>query len=426
MNNQLQLPLLPALVLAALLGSLGCHRPTPTSTSTPAGEVKPARVNLIAPEKRSLRRVVEQPGVLHADEITMLQGRIAGYVGAVKVDIGTRVKTGDVLVELRVPDLDRELEEKQAKQRQAEAEITQARRGLTAAEARADEMKAGISRAEATVERWRSENERVGALVTRGVIDQQTRDETTNQYRSAQAGLEEANSRVISAKAAVGKAEADVKAALAKRDVALAEVGRVEAMVDFKRIVAPYSGVVTQRDVNVGDLVQLGRGTPLVTVARWDKVRAVIQVPEADAPLIHDGMDLSLTLLGRAMTVKVARTSWALQPGTRTLRVEADIPNADGALRPGTFVTARLTPNLPETWTVPASAVVRLGDLIAMYRVEAGKLVQIPVEIGANDGQFTELRRWRKSTSPAVWIPFTGEERLVESAAGLFDGQAVE
>ncbi|MGL4555725.1 MAG: hypothetical protein ACRC33_31545, partial [Gemmataceae bacterium] len=85
-----------------------------------------------------------------------------------------------------------------------------------------------------------------------------------------------------------------------------------------------------------------------------------------------------------------------------------------------------LIATLPEAWAVPAAAVARLGDVVAVYRVEGGKAVQTPVELGHADGSSVEVRRWRRSAAPAAWEPFTGAERVADKAAGLFDGRPVE
>lgn len=418
-----------ALIVGLIATLAGCQRTSTEEHLTTKGggssDSPIARVTLISPVKRSLTRIVEQPGSIQADEATVLHARVPGYVGKRYVDIGQRVKAGELLLEVVAPELDNDLQEKEARERQAAAEIIQAQRAFTAAQAKTAEAKAGIARAEALAQRWKSENDRVASLVGRGVIDEQTRDETINQYRSAQASLEESRARVRSAEASEAKAEADVTGSRAKHDVARAEIGRAKVMVTLKKIVAPYDGIVTAREANEGDLIQPGRGQGLLSVARLDRVRAVVQVPEADAALVRAGDELTLSVLGRLLTAKVSRTSWALLPGSRTLRVEADIPNPDGTLRPGTYITARLTASLPETWTLPITAVARLGDVLAAYGVENGKAKQIPVEIGPSDGLFVEVRRQRKSATPAVWVPLDATERFVEKAAGLFDGRPV-
>jgi len=311
---------------------------------------------------RPVTRVVDQPGVIQATEETQLHARIPGYVALLHVDIGARVKMGDVLAELSAPELVQEVAAKKALVLRAEAEANQARKALASSRAEAEaksaviaETEAGITRTEASRQRWAIESERMTRLVQQGILDPQTRDETINQAAAAQASHAEALARVTSARALaskagtdIEKADADVLAAEAQVAVAKAEAGRVEAMLAFGKITAPYDGVVTRRRVNTGDFVQPTVGKPdgLFTVAKLDPVRIVIQVPEADAALVTDGSPVKLTipaLKGQPILARVTRSSWALDPGSRTLRVEIDQPNADHRLRPGMFVQSQIT-----------------------------------------------------------------------------------
>jgi RND family efflux transporter MFP subunit len=293
-----------------------------------------------------------------------------------------------------------------------------------------------MSRAQALYDRWQSEANRIAGLVQTGVIDAQTRDETLNQFRAAEAGRNEATAKVASAEAAVTKARADrdkagadVAAAEARREVARAEVRRLAALLGYARITAPYDGVVTRRAVDTGDFLPAAAGKQGVfTVARLDPVRVVVQVPEADAGLVHEGLPVRVTvqaLGGPELAGTVTRTSWSLEPGSRTLRAEADLPNPDGRLRPGMYVYARVTSELPAAWAVPATAVGRAGDDYVVYLAEGGKAVRTPVQVIRGDGQFTQVRRFRKPGAPD-WVDFTGAEAVATPAAGLSDGQPVQ
>jgi hypothetical protein len=183
--------------------------------------------------------------------------------------------------------------------------------------------------------------------------------------------------------------------------------------------------------VNTGDFVQPagGKGDWLFTVSRLDPVRVVVEVPEADAALVRDGAEVSLSIpalrIG-ALKAAVSRTSWALAPGARTLRTEVDLPNKDGRYRPGTYVYARLTAEQPAAWTLPAAAVVKQGDLNVCYRIEGGKAVRTPVQVGRGDGQVVEVQKFLKPGSASDWVDPTGKEEVAGKAAGLSDGQAVE
>jgi multidrug efflux pump subunit AcrA (membrane-fusion protein) len=162
-------------------------------------------------------------------------------------------------------------------------------------------------------------------------------------------------------------------------------------------------------------------------VARTDPVRVVVQVPEADAGLVAVGQDVRVTLQavpGPPATGKVARTSWSLEPGSRTLWTEIDLPNEKGLVRPGMYVNARLTAELPAAWAVPAAAVGKVGDESVVFLVENGKAVRVAVQSLRGDAQFTQLKGYKRAGS-AEWTEFTGGEPVATPAAALTDGQSI-
>ena len=441
--------------LSLLIGFLGivaagCNR----EQAAPAGPPAPAavKITVVNPEMRALKRVVEQPGTIQPFEETALFARLTSYVGAIaedpskkdppharQIDRGSLVRKGQVLAELSVPELEEELKQKQALVKQAAAEVAQADKALVAAGATVaaasesvGEAEAGVVKAQALYDRWQSEVSRISGLVKGGIIDAQTRDETQNQFKASEAGRNEATARVAAMRAEVKKAEAnrdkaaaDVDAAKARQEVARANVGEGNARRGYLKIVAPYDGVVTRRAVNTGDLVSATEKLPLFHVARTDPVRVVIQVPEADAGLVAVGQDVRVSLqavAGPAETGKVARTSWSLEPGSRTLWTEVDLPNPKGLVRPGMYVNARLTAELPAAWTVPAAAVGKAADESVVYLVEAGKAVRVPVQLGRGDGQLTQVRRYKRPGS-SDWTDFNGSESVASPAASLSNGQ---
>jgi multidrug efflux pump subunit AcrA (membrane-fusion protein) len=358
---------------------------------------------------------------------------------------GKEVEPGEVLAEIAIPEMEEEARQKQALVRQAEAEVEQVKRALAAADANVAhyqaavaEARAGLTRAEAQHDRWQSEHARLVSLVQRGVIDAQSRDETENQYKAATAGWEEAKARVLTTEAAVRKAradrdraEADVGAAGDRLEVAKAEARRLEALLQYTQIRAPFDGVVTRRRVNTGDFLQAGGGTDggIFRVARRDPVRVVIDVPEVDAALVRDEAEVKLqvqALAGPELNAAITRTSWALEPGARTLRAEIDLANPDDRYRPGMYVYARIEARLPEGWTLPVSAVARQGNTALCYLVQGGKAVRTTVQVGPGDGQVIEVRKWQKPGSPDGWADFTGQEQVADQAARRTDGETIQ
>lgn len=437
-----------ALAMAIFIGCNGQSRPV----TNPAAATAPA-IAIVKPDKRPVKRIIEQPGSVQAFEETLLIPKVPGFVKELAIDpnkkerpvhdraidLGSRVAKDQVLAELVVPELDEEYKQKEALIRQADAEVTQSQKAVIAATAGVDaakayvaETKAALSRTQALYDRWQSEANRVARLVTGGVIDTQTRDETLNQFKAAEALRAEAVAKVISSEAAVAKAyadrdkaTADVAAAEAKRDVTKAELRRVGAMREYLKIKAPFAGIVTRRSVNTGDYVAADGKRGLFAVARIDPVRVVVNVPEADAGLVEVGQKLQIALPSMPpLTGNVVRTSWSLDPGSRTLRTEIDLPNPDATLRPGMYVYARLTTELPAAWSVPVVAVGKINEEAVIYLVENGKAVRVAVQLARGDAQFTQLRSYKRPGT-SEWIEITGNESIASPASALSDGQAI-
>jgi multidrug efflux pump subunit AcrA (membrane-fusion protein) len=439
-------------LLALVVGLLaigGCSQPAAVSPAPGSSASPPAIAAGTHPKRKALVQVVEQPGTLRAYEETQLYARVPGYVrlkydseGKLVTDIGRKVKgprydasgketePGEILAELDVPDLEQEASQKRALVAQAEAETEQAQQVLAAAVANIAVVEATVTEAKALYDRWESESNRIAGLAKQGVIDAQSRDETKHQFRAAEGRLESARAAVLKAKADRDKAQADVKAARARVEVARAELRRLETLLGFARIPAPFDGVVTRRRVSNGDFVQpAGKGDWLFAVARINPIRAVVAVPEADAPLVREGAEakLSIQVLGGAeRTGPVARTSWDLETGSRTLRTEIDLPNKDGTLRPGMFVSARVNCRLPEAWVLPATAVIRQGDTMVCFLVEDGKAVRVPVQVGRGDGKEIQVFKYQKPGTPPVWTEWTETDRVAAQAVGLSDGQPTQ
>lgn len=434
-----------------LIMGLGCSRSAPPAAQLKADAGPP--ITIVKPQQTSIKRVIEQPATLQPDEETRLHAKLPGFVRKVYVDIGHRVngpkfddkgreiKPGDLLAELTIPELEEESKQKLVQVQFAHAEVQQQHKAVTAAEANVasadsqiDEATAGLAKAQAVYDRWESEYKRVNQLMGSGVIDVQTRDEVQSQFKAADAARQEAKAKVASAEAAArkaradhGKAEADVKAAEAKLGVQEADARRVAALLSYAQIRAPFDGVVTVRRVNTGDLLSTGKPS-VFSIARLDPIRAVVHVPEADAGLIKDGLDLTLSFpakRGSVLKANVTRTSWALEPGSRTLRIEIDLPNADAQLRPGMFATAKMTTELPPTWTIPVTALVTGREVPSCFFVETGKAKRVELQIGHGDDQRVEVKKWRRSGSTETWVDITGSETIAIPGNKVSDGQTI-
>jgi RND family efflux transporter MFP subunit len=396
---------------AALLSAGGCQRPAPAATpqEQAAAPRKEAAVRVVKPERKTVRHPIEQPGFnIEAFQETPLYAKISGYVQKWNVDIGDRVKKGQVLVELYVPEMVADVRQKEAAVKQAGAQVQQAN--------------AAVLTAEAQLARAKSQYERLSQSGRTGTISQEAVEETRLGYEAARAGLE--------------KARADVAAAEAQKGVAEAGRDSAQIMLKYAQILAPYDGVVTQRNINTDDFVlptgTRARGLPLYTVDQIDPVRVFVNIPGADAPWIKDDDSVSLRLLGAGGTLfqgKVTRNARSLDPQTRTLRTEIDIPNPDGKLLPGMYVQSSIVVEHRDARTLPAAAVVTEGDQTFCYRVADGKAVRTPLQVGLRGGGLVEvLRKQVKSPSPGEegrWEDVTGDEEVVADPATLSDGQPV-
>jgi multidrug efflux pump subunit AcrA (membrane-fusion protein) len=440
--------LLSAALAMLAAGAGGCGRSTATAAPSRTVETPPV-VETIRPTCETVAQVGEQPGQIEADEEAPLHARVSGYVKAWFVDIGDIVKKDQLLAELSVPELDQELRRKEAALLLARAETVRAERAQDAAQANVERAGAAVSQAEAVNarteanrQRWDAEYRRARRLRPGGVITGSEFDATQDHYHTATAAMAESKAALALARAEhkarladLAQAEANVKVALAKQRVAEADRDRLAEMVRFARITAPFDGVVTRRGIETGQLVQPPAGTPgspLFTVVRTHRVRIMVDVPESAAVHVHKDMkaDVRVGALGQRVLVgEVTRTTWALDTRTRTLRTQVELDNPEGLLRPGMFVSVRLTMKRPGTLLVPATAVYRTNDERAyVVCVENGRAVRTHVQVGERYRARVELLRKEglSSGGPAGWVALTGKEEIIASNPAAYDdGQAV-
>jgi multidrug resistance efflux pump len=379
---------------------------------------------------------VIQPGTIQAFEVTPIYSRISGYVERYLYDIGARVKAGDVLIDMWIPDYVEQHGQTSAAVKRAEVQIRVADSALRAAEAKLEtaiarivSAEAGVKRAQASYTRWESEYKRLEDLVKQRVLDVQVRDETYRQFEEAAAAREqavaavsEANSSRDQAAADRDRARVDVDAARADLEVARARDRESRVQVEYGRIKAPYAGVITQRNVSPGDYLQPGGGTgaqarPLFILEQVDPVRVFIGVPELASFFVHDG-DTALirfqAIPGATREGKVVRSGFSLNSTTRTLQTEIDVPNADGHLRPGWYVTVTLTIDRKQVWTLPSDAIRFEGQQNYYVFLEVdGKPARTQVLVGASDDTHTEvLKKFAPGFNTNDWPSFDGTERV--------------
>jgi RND family efflux transporter MFP subunit len=429
------------LALVAIMAG-GCGGRGAAPATPPAARERSAPVVNVAvttPARATLRRVVVQPAQIEAYEATDLHARLSGFVEQVLVDIGDEVKLGQPLVVLGLPELVAERAQKAAAVEQAVAEVRQAESlakvaaaGREAAVAAVAEVEAAIARADATVARRTAELVRTEKLVADGAVTESLADEMRSLLAAAKAERAEIAAQVRSAEAAVAQAgasienaAADLEATRARVAVAEADGQRVEKLLEYGTIAAPFAGIVTARHVHPGFLTTAGgAGETLISVGRVDRLRGVVHVPEIDAAFVEPGDAVEFRLQaipGRVVNGSVARTAGRLADATRTLRVEVDLdPEAEGVppgLRPGLYATASIVAEEhAEVLAVPRAAVLRTaGGTARCFVVEEGRARERTVRTGLEDAGLVEILDGVAA----------GDRVVTAGAASLGDGQAV-
>lgn len=443
-------PFLLIIVLAA-----GCSKKNGNPGNAP-GELPTVEVTVGVPERKTIQWTVEQPGHILPFEVTPVIGRVLGNIANLHVDIDQRVRgprtdwwgreiePGTLLVEINAPEVEQEYKQEEAQTEQAKQEVLLARENLNVAEASytvaqqlVKEMEAGEKRADANFQRWKGESIRVDDLVRRMVIDKQTGEETHNQLLSAASALDEAIARrksseagLLESKAKLDRSKVEIQTSLARQAFAKADLARMGVMRGYLKIRAPYDGVITARHLHTGHLLQPsgGRGEQILTIARVDPVRVVVEVPESAADRVRQGTPATVrvqSLRGAEFKGQVARTSHILNQDVRTLHVEIDLPNPDGRIRPGMYAYASIPVEVPDVLTIPQSAAVYQDELSYVWLAEDGKASRWQIQIGQRDGSKLEVLRKRKGPQP--WQPFTGNESVIVAQKGpLTEGQKVK
>lgn len=363
----------PLLVLAGLLAYGGYRH---WETSNEAAQTQQEAIDFV-PEVQTITAKTDDsptkltlPGQTEPFDTAMIWPRATGYIAERRVDIGSRVKKGDLLVRIAAPDLDQQLA-------QARGQLAQAQAAQAQSQASLDQAKANLALANVTYNR-------TNKLTERGYETVQNNDNQRTQVQSQEAAVE--------------TAQAGIKVAAANVQAQQATVDRLVALTAFEKVVAPFDGVVTTRGVDVGDLVNADTktGTALFTVASDKVLRVTVHVPQANAFAIHDGLVGDVTLPqqpGKLFSGKIARTSVSLLDSSRVLDTEVDVQNRDGALKPGAFVNVTFNiPRLHPDVVLPAEALIFNKDGLQVASVQDDEIHMMPIKINRDFGKTVELR----------------------------------
>ena len=351
-----------ALVFAAVLvvgfffvNSQRRHATNELAAATKSEMSGPPPVDVVSAKSSPLTQHLVLPGETAAWYDSKIYARVNGYVEKWLVDIGDHVSNGQTLALIETPELD--------------AQLHAARAKLSAAQAEVNVKQANADFAKSTYERWRNS--------PRGVVSEQERE-------SKKAASIGADSELIASKAQVALDEA--------------EVDRLSSLTDFKKVKAPFAGTIVQRDIDIGDLVNAGSGSGIKALYRVvldQPMRVFVDVPQSAAGDLLMGNAMATITVGGAAgqhyVGSVSRTSRAINPQSRTLRVEVDIRNADARLVPGMYVEVSFTLKNPVGVQVPAAALsFRPNPQVAI--VNGANVVEFrDVKIGVDDGEVVQI-----------------------------------
>ncbi len=387
------------------------------------------RVEVVQPTRGGIARVTVQPGSAHPFEAASLFARVSGYLKSQCVDIGSRVKQGEVLAQLDIPELEQELNRERAHLSQTQAEVVQATARVKSAQADLNASQAAIAQSEAELKRYESERDfrikqhkRISDLFELHSIEERLVDEKLEQMHSAEAAYSSGLAAVWTAKqqasaamARVDQAQSDVLVAKSKAEVAQAEVAKTAVMVSYGQIVSPYEGVVTQRNFHRGDFIRdadHGQELPLFEVQRTDLMRVVVMVPDRDVPYVNPGDTVTVrfdALPTHPFNAKVARIASEEVPESRSMRVEVDIPNSDGLISAGMYGRAEiLLEPATDNVTIPSACLVgnsaSHGDgKVFVVRDNTAHLVAIP--LGKDNGSRVEVLSGLSSNDQVIVSP---------------------
>jgi len=309
-----------------------------------AGTVERAKqyVKTALPQAGKAGQTLVLPGTLQGFVQSPINARASGYVKRWTMDIGSSVKKGDLLAEIETPELDQQLSQAVAARQQSSS---------------------GLELAKSTAERWE-------ALRKKDVVSQQELDERRSGELQARANL----------------AAAD------------ANVQRLRQLEGFKRVVAPFDGVITRRNVDVGDLIDAAGGAggrAMFVLSQTDPLRVYVNVPQSYAQLIKVGQPVAVSqneLRGQSFDGKIARTAASIDTATRTMQVEIALDNRNGTLLPGAYVQVSLPLQANQSLVIPSNALLFRAEGTRVGVVDAqGKIALKAVSLGRNFGETVEV-----------------------------------
>ncbi len=318
----------------------------------------PRSASVVAVTRGTLTSSLTVAGQFQPYQEVDLHAKVSGYIRWIKVDIGDRVRLGEVLSVLEVPELQNQLQGAQAEVRHTQAEIERTQSEVASTESTHAALHAAYTRLlEASKARP-------------GLIAQQELDDARAKDQQSEAQIDVAKASLDAMRQQLGVSQADNE--------------RLKTLVGYEQIISPFNGVVTTRYADTGSLIQAGTSSntqsmPVVRVAQSDVLRLRMPVPESDVPFIHvDGeVQVKVNATGRTFVGKIVRFARALNTNTRTMLTEVDVANSDLSLSPGMYAETNIQLEQKRNAViVPAQAVVQEGDRAYVLVVDASQQVE--------------------------------------------------
>jgi len=361
-------------------------------------------VQVTAPRQPAATSELTLPGATQAIQEAVISARSNGFVKRWYVDLGARVKSGQLLAEIDTPEVDQQLRQAQQESSEAEQQLIQSRQELAQSEAAVQAAQANLKQAQTQWELARIELERSKNLVGKGVVSQQETDQMQATFDARKADVESAQANVQLRQANVRAMQASIDARQSGLNARQANTKRVAELLSFRRIVAPFSGVITARNIDVGTLIQSGGSSVgvngvttggLFRIAQADTIRVFINAPQTYAASIRIGLKAEVQvreLPQQSFNGAVVHTANALDQTTRTLLTEVQVPNPTLRLMPGMYAQVKFAlPPATSVVVIPASALVVRSDGQFVALVRNGQAHYQKVEVGRDFGPEIEI-----------------------------------
>ncbi|HEY2906744.1 MAG TPA: efflux RND transporter periplasmic adaptor subunit [Vicinamibacterales bacterium] len=358
-----------SLVAMMTLSVAGCSGPrAAASASTAAPAVAVAKA-----ARADLSQMLTLEAEFRPFQEIDVHAKVAGYLKKIYVDVGDRVKAGQVLAVLEIPELLDDVQQDEAVIRRSAEEINRAHADLDRAQSAHQVAHVGAERLAAVMK------ERPN------LVAQQDIDDATARDRGAEA-------QVATAKAALAAAEQQLA-------VSKATANKTHTLLEYARITAPFAGVITHRYADTGAMIQAGTSSqtqtmPLVQLSENDKLRLTIQVPESAVSHIRVGepVDVRVESLGRTFPGVISRFAGKVNAETRTMETEVDVQNANLTLVPGMYAYASIAlERTRRVLTVPVQSLDRAGDKVSVLVVNGGRIERRDVGLGLETPDRVEI-----------------------------------